>query len=76
MTKQQIYEITAAALAPLWEQDAQMLESDPDRWQAVRDLDDELVVNRENSSMSVTTYRMKCLQLHGFYQLSENVRAS
>lgn len=75
MTKRADYERLAALLAPLWEQDAWMSEHDPKRWQQARDLDDALVAMREDDTVSIGTYRMKCLEMRALYDTKKGAAA-
>ena len=65
-TKTDYYVLTADKLAPFWEKDAVMAETDLERWEKVRALDDELVMNKE-SAFPIAAYRVKCLELQGYY---------
>lgn len=62
-----LYALIATSLADRWQQDALMGEHDPETWAKARVLDDWLVNNRENDTISLGEYRMKCMQLRDLY---------
>jgi len=67
MNKIEQYTLLANFLAPLWEKDLWLMEHEPEKWQKARDLDDQLVADKE-STCSISAYRVRCLELRALYE--------
>ena len=61
--KQFAYDNVVKKLAPLWEQDAELLEKNPTDWQTVRTIDDWLVERRDDLKTIADEYRKKAKEL-------------
>lgn len=70
--KQAYYEAMATRLAKRWEQDARMSERDSACWQQARDLDDALVRDRDDDTVTAKEYRVRCMDLLKLYETEQH----